>query len=262
MAARQTRFYVTVGGVRLHYLEFAGDGPPLVLIPGITSPAAAWAFVGERLSKTNHVYVLDNRGRGLSDQRPGLRYRLEDYALDTAGFIETLGLGKPVVLGHSMGGRICVKLAADHPDRVGRIVVVDPPVSGPGRRPYPTPLQPYLDGMAAASAGEPLPPMPNWTPEQALTRAEWLPSCSVEAVVQSHKGFHEEDFHKDMPKVRCPTLLVYAELGGVVTEADADEILGLIKGAKKVRVERAAHMIPWDNMDGFLAAVTPFIAAR
>ncbi|MBM3486768.1 MAG: alpha/beta hydrolase [Alphaproteobacteria bacterium] len=262
MAARQTRFYVTVGGVRLHYLEFAGDGPPLVLIPGITSPAAAWAFVGARLSQTNHVYILDNRGRGLSDQRPGLRYRLEDYALDIAGFIETLGLGKPIVLGHSMGGRICVKLAADHPDRVGSIVVVDPPVSGPGRRPYPTPLQPYLDAMRAASAGEPLPATPNWTPDQSLTRAEWLPSCSLEAVVQSHKGFHEEDFHADMPKVRCPTLLVYAELGGVVTEADAEEILGLIKGAKKVRVERAAHMIPWDNMDGFLAAVTPFITAR
>ena len=51
MAGKQTRFYVVTNGVRLHYLEFPGDGPPLVLLPGITSPAANWGFVGEALAK-------------------------------------------------------------------------------------------------------------------------------------------------------------------------------------------------------------------
>jgi N-formylmaleamate deformylase len=259
MSGKQTRFYVTTGGVRLHFLEFPGDGPPLVLLPGITSPAANWGFVGAALSATNHVYVLDNRGRGLSDQRPGLRYRLQDYAADTAGLIDVLGLKNAVVLGHSMGGRIAVKVAADYPAHLAKLVMVDPPVSGPGRRPYPPPLQPYIDGVLAACRGEPLERRPGYSDEQHATRAEWLPTCSLEAVVQSYKNFQNEDIHVEMPKIRCPSLLVYAEQGGTITEKDADEVVGLIKGCRKVRVDKAGHMIPWDNMAGFMDAVRGFV---
>ncbi|MFP6778138.1 MAG: hypothetical protein VCB06_07150, partial [Alphaproteobacteria bacterium] len=58
--------HLTVDGVRLHYHEFPGDGPPLVLLPGITSPAIMWDFVSRRLADYCHVFTLDIRGRGLS----------------------------------------------------------------------------------------------------------------------------------------------------------------------------------------------------
>ena len=58
--------HLTVGDVRLHYHEIAGDGPPLVLLPGITSPAIMWDFASRRLAAFSHVYTLDIRGRGLS----------------------------------------------------------------------------------------------------------------------------------------------------------------------------------------------------
>ncbi|MGE0746217.1 MAG: alpha/beta fold hydrolase [Rhodospirillales bacterium] len=261
MSSKQTRFYVVTGGVRLHYLEFPGDGPPLVLLPGITSPAANWGFVGAELAKTNHVYVLDNRGRGLSDQRPGLRYRLEDYAADTAGLIGELGLKRPVIVGHSMGGRIAVKFAADYPELLSKVVMVDPPVSGPGRRPYPPPLQPYIDGLLAASRGEPIERRPGYSDEQHALRCEWLPTCSLEAVVQSYRNFQLEDIHAEMPRIRCPALLVYAELGGTIGEKDADEVVSLIKDCRKVRVERVGHMIPFDDLAGFMNAVRDFVKA-
>ena len=71
MAAAQSRFYVAPNGVKIHFLEYGTDGPDVLLIPGITTPAILWGFVCERIGRYAHVVALDNRGRGLSDQRPG-----------------------------------------------------------------------------------------------------------------------------------------------------------------------------------------------
>lgn len=57
---------VQANGIRQHYLRYGGQGPALILIPGITSPAITWGFVAERLGEKYDTYVLDVRGRGLS----------------------------------------------------------------------------------------------------------------------------------------------------------------------------------------------------
>ena len=93
--------------IRLHYLEHAGEGPPLIVIPGITSTAVTWEFISARLAEFAHVYTLDTRGRGLSSGGPDLNYWLADYAGDTANFIAALGLDAPIVLGHSNGRANC-----------------------------------------------------------------------------------------------------------------------------------------------------------
>src|SRR5262249_26592920 len=246
--ARQTRFYVVANGIKLHYLERGRGNPVVLIIPGIISPAATWDFVARELALHAHVFVLDVRGRGLSEQRPGLSYKLDDYAGDAAGLIDELGLNSPLVLGHSMGARIGIRLAARWPTKVRRLILVDPPVSGPGRRAYPVPLQFYLDNLEAARRGTPTQPPPGWTDEQIRTRAEWLPTCSVDAVVATYRGFHEEDIHSDLPKIGCPARLVYAELGGTVNDDDADEIVSSIPGATKTRIADAGHLIPWDKL--------------
>ena len=87
--------HLLVNDVRIHYLEHGSDGPPLLLLPGITSPAISWAFVSERLATFSRVFTLDYRGRGLSSGGPDLAYRLADYAEDTAGVIRALGLDRP-----------------------------------------------------------------------------------------------------------------------------------------------------------------------
>ena len=59
--------YYRSGDVRLHYLAY-GEGPPVVVVPGITSPAITWGFVAEQLADEYRLLVLDVRGRGLSDK--------------------------------------------------------------------------------------------------------------------------------------------------------------------------------------------------
>jgi N-formylmaleamate deformylase len=261
---RQGR-HALVNGIRLHYVRLGLGRPPLVLIPGITSPAVSWEFVGERLADHNDVYVLDNRGRGLSQGGADLGYRLDDYAADTESLIRALALERAAIVGHSMGARIAVRLAARAPDCVGKLVLVDPPVSGPGRRPYPLPLDFYLASLDLVSRGEGFEDMKKslpWSEEQLELRMEWLPTCDRTAIAESHRSFHEEEIHSDLPRIAAETLLLYAEKGGTVSEADADEILRALKSGRKQRVDGAGHMIPWDRLDAFVSAVQGFLGGR
>jgi N-formylmaleamate deformylase len=244
-------------------VRLGGGRPPLVLLPGITSPAVTWEFVAERLASRNDVYILDNRGRGLSQGGAGLGYRLDDYAADTDAFIRTIGLDRPAIVGHSMGARIAVRLAARFPTVVGKVVLVDPPVSGPGCRPYPIPLNFYLESLDAVSRGLGYDDMKKslpWSDEQLELRMEWLPTCDPTAIIESHKSFHEEDIHRDLPKIAAETLLLYAEKGGTVSDADAHEIARSLKKCRKERIDGAGHMIPWDRLDAFVASVQGFLA--
>jgi N-formylmaleamate deformylase len=256
--------HCTVQGIRLHYLEFGVQNkqPPILLLPGITSPAITWAFVAERLAASHRVVVPDIRGRGLSESRPGLGYTLDDYATDAHGLIQALGLGQLIVVGHSMGARIAARLAATHNQIVSKLVLVDPPLSGPDRPPYPTPLSSYLSAIEAASHGATIEEFrtftPTWTDEQISLRLEWLPTCSVEAVTQTHRNFHEEDVFPDFPRIGCPTLLIYAAKAKVVSPEQAAEIAALLPNGKAVPVQ-AGHMIPWDNLHDFLSAVRDFV---
>jgi N-formylmaleamate deformylase len=259
MLAQQTRFYASPNGIKIHFLEYGDGGPDVLLIPGITSPAITWGFVAERLVGSAHVYVMDVRGRGLSDQRPGLGHRLDDYAADAAGLIEALGLTSPVIVGHSMGARVGIRLASRFPQHVGRLVLADPPVSGPGRRPYPLPLQNYLTMIEKTESGEGVPKPPTFTEAQHRQRLEWLPTCNKEAVLETHRSFHEEDIFGDMPSVRCPTLLLYAELGGTITDDDAKEITSSIVNATSAKLRGIGHMMPWDNLELFLQSFQGFI---
>jgi N-formylmaleamate deformylase len=252
-------------GIRHHYLEFHTDprAPAILLLPGITSPAITWSFVAEPLAATHRVFVLDIRGRGLSESRPGLGYSVDDYAADARGVIEGLGLERPTVIGHSMGARIAARLGATAPQLASKLVLVDPPLSGPGRPPYPTPLSNYLNAIEAASRGATVEEFrrftPTWTDEQIALRLEWLPTCGVEAVTQSHRMFHEEDIFPDFPRLTCPTLFIYASKATVVTPEQAGEIGKLLRHGQIVPVA-AGHMIPWDNLPDFLAAMRPFLA--
>ncbi len=257
--------HVMCNGIRLHYLEYQSGSKPLVLIPGITSPAITWDFVSRRLAEFGHVYALDNRGRGLSSGGPELSYWLEDYARDTADFIRSLNLDRPVILGHSIGARIAIKLAAQSPELVGKVVLADPPVSGPGRRPYPMPLELYLDAIDETSRGGGFESMrqmlPNWNDQELGLRAEWLPTCDKKAVEESYRSCHEEDIFSLLPKVKSHTLLVYAALGGTITDTDAREIIGALPDARSVRIDNVGHMIPWDDLDRFVSTVRQFVTS-
>ncbi|MFT8675011.1 MAG: alpha/beta hydrolase [Acetobacter sp.] len=248
---------INANGIRQHYLRYGGNGTPLVLVPGITSPAITWGFVAEGLASKYDVYVLDVRGRGLSETGPDLDYDLDTYAADVRGFIDALGLKDVTLMGHSMGARIAIRTARHDSTGLAGLVLVDPPVSGPGRRPYPANLDWYTQSIRQARRGMTAEDMlkfcPSWTEEQRQLRAQWLHTCDELAIRITFEKFQTEDIHQDLPHLSVPTKLVVATRGGVILPEDEQEILGLNPAIEIVRVPDAGHMIPWDNLDGFFA---------
>jgi N-formylmaleamate deformylase len=248
---------VHANGIRQHYLRYGGRGPVIVLVPGITSPAVTWGFVADALAADYDVYVLDVRGRGLSAGGADLDYSLRTCAADVNAFVAELGLRHVIGLGHSMGARHLVRAA-----RTGNfqgLLLVDPPVSGPGRRPYPTTLDWYVEAIALARRGATVDELrrftPTWSDEQIRLRTEWLHTCQEAAVIASFHSFHEDDIHQDIAALRVPTCLLAAERGGVITGEDLAEIKLLCPAIRTSIVADAGHMIPWDNLSGFLVQV-------
>jgi N-formylmaleamate deformylase len=253
---------VDADGVRLHVLDYGGGGRPTLVLPGITSPAVTWDFVAQHLRDDAQVIVADLRGRGLSDHPPN-GYALSDYAADAAALIRGLGLASPVLLGHSLGARIAVALDALHPGVAGELLLVDPPLSGPDRGPYPTPLDAFLTQLREAVDGTDAEGVqrhwPGWPERELELRARWLATCSETAVIETHRGFEYEDFFDVWPRTTAPAALVRGADSAVVTRAGADEAMAARPDASRADVPAAGHMVPWDNLNGFLAVVRPML---
>lgn len=251
------------GDLRLHYLEHGSAPADLVIVPGITSPAATWAFVAEPLASDYRVLTLDSRGRGLSGT-PREGFSLQDYAADLAAMVDTLGLDRPVLLGHSMGARIVAAFSVLHPGRAGPLVIADPPMSGPGRDPYPITLETFRRQLREAREGlsvaEVQRQYPRWSEDACRLRVEWLGTCDETAVVESHRGFEHEDVMPYLREVRPPALFLYGLDSPVVTESAVAEVAAANPELELAGVADAAHMLPWENLDGFLDAVRGFLA--
>ncbi|MDR8398293.1 alpha/beta hydrolase [Paraburkholderia sp. USG1] len=262
---------VHANGIRQHYLRYGGtDGArggraAVILIPGITSPAITWGFVGEVFGRAFDTYVIDVRGRGLSEASPTLDYSLDAQGDDVVALAAALGLGRFSLVGHSMGARIAARAAVLRPVGLASVVLVDPPVSGPRRREYPGKLPWYVDSMALARAGMDAGAMhafcPTWTEEERRLRAEWLHTCDERAVLESYRSFHTDDFHADVAQLHVPSLLVTAARGDVVRDGDVAELQRATPSMQHVRVPDAGHMIPWDNAGGFYRAFGTFLGA-
>ena len=129
----------------VHYVDFGGDGQPLLMIHGLTGSALNWMAVGAELSKNHHALALDLAGFG---RTPLFRRSaaLGSNASLVHSFVEQV-IGEPAILmGNSMGGHIAIIEAADHPQSVTRLVLVDPAIPGVQiRRP-----EPGMLGFAAA----------------------------------------------------------------------------------------------------------------
>jgi N-formylmaleamate deformylase len=256
---------VSSGGLKIHYLEH-GTGPmDVVVVPGITSPAMTWAFVGEALSESGDVRVLtmDVRGRGLSDRAGAGGYTLQHYADDVAALVRSLDLERPAVLGHSMGARAAAAFGVLHSSLCGPLIVVDPPLTGPGRAPYPFPLGPYVDALRKAQRGATADDMreqfPTWSEEHLQLRAKWLGTCDETALVESYESFHSEDFFGYWEQLASPVMFLYGKESPVVPGDSIAAVAASNPVARVVGIAGAGHMIPWDNLADFVAEIRGFL---
>jgi pimeloyl-ACP methyl ester carboxylesterase len=117
--------YAELAGLKLYY-ERAGNGAPeLLLVHGWCCDHTAFQPQFDHFAQSHTVTSVDLRGCGQSDA-PEDGYAIGDFADDLAQLCATVGIEKPVVVGHSLGGMIALELGARYPDLPGALVLVDP----------------------------------------------------------------------------------------------------------------------------------------
>ncbi len=119
-----TEHRVELGNLHLNYLDWGGDGHPILALHGLASSSHWYERVAALLSPEYRVFTPDQRGHGQTTQAPG-GYDWQTLASDAVGLMDYLGVAQAAVLGHSWGGHVASNLAARFPQRVSRLVMID-----------------------------------------------------------------------------------------------------------------------------------------
>jgi pimeloyl-ACP methyl ester carboxylesterase len=122
--------YIDHDGIKLHAVDWGGDGPPIVLIHGSRRTSRSWSAVARRIRDQFRVIALDMRAHGKSDA-PMTGYTTKQRVIDTRAMIDSIGIGDHYLMAHSLGGASTALYAAENPDRVLGMILIEPVMEGP-----------------------------------------------------------------------------------------------------------------------------------
>jgi pimeloyl-ACP methyl ester carboxylesterase len=274
--------FVDANGVRLHAVT-GGEGPPLLLIHGWPQTWYQWRLVMPALARDYTVVAVDQRGIGLSD-KPATGYDVATQANDMVGLMEALGYQRFAVIGFDVGMPIGHALAADHPERIERLVVGEAIITGVTASPpfSPGPLNRrtwhiafnrlgadvnealvrgrediYFGSEYAVSAGTPLPD------EVVRYYVERLAS-SPDALRGSFGSYRaiDENYAQNQQRKAHPLSLPVLAIGGgkSIGEGVAKTMRLVADNVESHVIPESGHWLAEEAPDQVLAAVTPFLA--
>lgn len=261
---------VKIGGVNIHYYRTGGDKPPFILLHGATDNGLCWTPVAEKLAADYDVIMPDAQGHGLSD-RLGSDFTSRNHVKQVAGFVRELGLSCPIIMGHSMGAGTTTTVAAQYPELPEAIILEDPAWFDGGvrtareeemARERETHFQ-VLIGYQKLSLEEVInagrKDNPLWSEAElkpwAAAKLQFDPALFEPGRIQL------ASYVEEVPKIRCPTLLITAE-NGIVTEETARKAAALWKSEKPfrwVRIAGAGHNIRREQFGEFVDALEGFL---
>lgn len=267
LAERPRRHEVRVGDVMIRVRAWGeSDRPPVVLIHGGAAHAGWWDHIGPLLAQRHHVLAPDLSGHGDSDWRP--RYSLTSWSREVAGVIGRLTTTPPVVVGHSMGGHVGLRLALDEVTPLGGLVLVDSPFHAPGSppdRPVLAPRRTYPTREAILARFRTL---PSDTPKDSYI-VDHVAAESVVAVADGWSwkfdpGFFDHDLLglADVERVdRFPVLVVRGEHGMVDEEMAVAVSAALGQDRPPVTIDASGHHVPLDQPLALVATVSRAVTA-
>ena len=232
--------------------EVSGHGEPVLLIHCWSGSKEYWKYVMRDLSDQFKLYALDLKGFGDSD-KPGDRYRISDYSDLILKFYRAVGIGRADVVGHSLGGAIAVKFAAEHPEMVRKLVLVSTPPNG-----LPLSLRiigyPIIGGlwyrMIRAIGGFAL--------RGSRAGKVWL-KPTVRSATRSMRGFAGFKVIEDLKRIKSPILLVFGLKDRIVPPESVRFFLKARPGLNVAIIPDSRHSPMCENPDLFNAALFSFL---
>lgn len=277
--------WIETNGIRLAYSEHGSGDPPILLLHGLTANRQSFGgLLAAGLADNNRCIALDLRGRGESD-KPETGYHMADHAADVEGVLDALGIDQAVFVGHSFGGLLSMWMAANQPERISRMVIIDAgrEATDPSVLPKIKPsldrlgtVLPSAEAYITAIKGSPYYTDGFWDPMlEAYYRAdlETLPDGQVRTRVYG-AGIEEAvnriigmDWADILGRAERPALLIHATASfgpegapPVLTEAGAEETVELLPDCQYQPVPgHHISMVFGDNAPHVVAAIRSFL---
>ncbi|MEO7770767.1 MAG: alpha/beta hydrolase [Gemmatimonadaceae bacterium] len=256
---------ITLGDLNVHY-EQRGQGDPILLIHGLGSSTEDWEPQVAALEGRYTVVAYDVRGHGRT-AKPSGKYTMNQFADDAAALLQHLKLGRVHVMGLSMGGMIAFQLAADHPELVRSLIIVN---SGPEMI-----LRTWKEKMAIAQRraivrmmgmrkwGEVLSTRLLPLPEHGALRATFIERWARNdkaAYLRALNALVGWSVSAKLPGITCPVLVVGADQD-YTPVAFKQAYTSKMPNARLVVIPDSRHMMPVERPEAFHDAILPFLAA-
>ncbi|MBB4841154.1 pimeloyl-ACP methyl ester carboxylesterase [Sphingomonas kyeonggiensis] len=263
-------------------VQVIGKGSPVILIPGLSSPRAVWDGVAPELAKGHSVYLVQVNGFGGDDPRGNLKPGvLAGIVADLDALIVREKLGKPAVVGHSMGGLVGMMLAARHPDRLGRLMIVDSLpwfgvlMSVPGMEASVETVTPQAERMrdaVAAGYGKPADPAAierniagmTMKPENLPRLREWAAKADPRVTAQALYEDLTTDMRAELGRITVPVTVTFAWNETYPRQPQAVQFYTAqyagVARLNLVPTGPAQHFVMLDQPAAFQAALTAFLA--
>jgi pimeloyl-ACP methyl ester carboxylesterase len=271
--------------ILLNYAEGPSNGPPLLLLHGLSRDWRSFFILLPELSRRFHLFAVDLRGHGKSSRVPR-GYRISQFAGDVSEFVQTQLLAGTAMFGHSLGAMTAMMVAANGACKVNAIVVGDSMITPENirgslyyalfRRLRELLLRINSQSALAAAIGKieiPVPgldervrieELPGNGPEVLMEWARCAMVTDPDALAMTVDGTAFEDWEpqKVLPRIACPTLLLQSnpELDGMLSDEDVKVALNLLPNAQHVKFPLLGHALFMHQAKPVLEAMTRFLA--
>ena len=259
-------------------VEVVGQGPDVILIPGLVSSREVWRATADRLKATHRVHLVQLAGFAGEPWRHGDGAFVQPEVDELARYIREAHLDRPAIIGHSMGALSGLLLAQQHPELVGRLMSVDslpfysvifaPQATAESSKPF---ADQFAAGVLAAddAAFERQQAMTaqglSRTPATQAAMVAWSMASDRHAMASALKDVMTTDARPGLAAMTTPVTALYAsdaDGGAPANMADAvwTRDYAALPGVKLIRVEGSRHFIMADQPERFAALVDAFLA--
>ena len=250
-------------GIKLAYSEMGNsEGTPLLLIHGYTDNSRSWSLVAPYLKK-HHIYAIDLRGHGKSSA-PECCYSYLDFANDAFLFLETLKIEKANVVGHSLGSMTVQMLAAQHPEKVGKLVLISSTTStggGPGTWLWDNiePLQPPIDPDSKFMTDW------YWNPnpvDDTFIKPERVESAAVPIHVWKGVlwGTGTADLAKISSLIKAPMMIFWGDQDQLMDAPQQEKLKAAFPKSRFETFPGAGHNMFWEHPEKAAGLINGFLS--
>ena len=274
--------HVTSNGLRMHYVDWGGQGTPILFLHGGGQTCRTWDMTAVQLRSNYRCYALDQRNHGDTDKSASPDIDPYDHREDIRGAVEALGLQSFVMVGMSMGGLNTIAYASKYPKELQAVVIVDvgPTIRKEGgaqignfsRIPG---FDSMEDAIEQAVKFNPLRPRAHLhysllhslrqEPDGKWVFKHQLPGDRPEQPEQAGEPEQErmrsrfEKLWDDVPKITSPTLLIHGGESKVIFREGAEEVVAKLPKGSLVTIPGAGHTVQGDKPKEFVAELTKFL---